>query len=101
MYNQGNINLTYENGNISVEFKNLSGNNITKFKIYHRNEITSDHNCQEKHENSTDKYTGEVKPSCEGHITFADNKKESFQFSEENKEIIWTCPDVRDKWIRG
>ena len=72
MYNQGNINITYDNGNISVEFKNL-----------------------------TDKYTGEVKPSCEGHITLADNEKKTFEFSEENKEIVWTGLDARDKWIRG
>ena len=92
MYNQGNINLTYDNGTLSVEFKNLSGDNISKFKIY---------NGQEKHENSTDKYTGEVKPSCEGYITFADNEKGTFEFNEENKEIVWTGPDGREKWIRG
>ena len=89
MYNQGNINITYDNGNISVEFKNLNGNNIGKFKFDHRDEY------------STDKYTGEIKPSCEGDITFADNKKETFKFSEENKEIVWTGRDARDKWIRG
>ena len=93
MYNQGNINITYDNGNISVEFKNLSGYNITKFKIYH--------GVENENENSTDKYTGEIKPSCEGHITFADNKKETFEFSEESKEIVWTGPDARDKWIKG
>ena len=101
MYNQGNINIMYDNGNISVEFKNLSDNNLTKLKPYYRYEITSGHNGQEKHEKLTGKYTGEVKPSCEGYITIADNEKKTFEFSEENKEIVWTGPDARDKWIRG
>ena len=101
MYNQGNINLTYNNGNLDVEYKNSSGNNITKLKPSHKREITSGDDGREQLENSTVKYKGEVEPSCEGYIIFADNKQETFKFSEENKEIVWTGPDARAKWIRG
>ena len=101
MYNQGNINLTYHNGNLDVEFKNSSGDNITKLKPSHKPEITSGDDGREELENSTVKYKGEVKPSCEGYIIFADNKQETFEFSEENKEIVWAGPDARAKWIRG
>ena len=101
MYNQGNINLTYHNGILSVECKNSSSNNITKLKLSHKVGITSGDDRLVQLENSIVKYKGEVKPSCEGYITFADNKQETFEFSEENKEIVWTGPDAKDKWIRG
>ena len=101
MYNQGNINLTYQNGSLDVECKNWNCNNITKLKPSHKPEITSGDDGREELENSTVKYKGEVKPSCEGHIIFADNKQKMFEFSEENKEIVWTRPDGRAKWIKG
>ena len=101
MYNQGNINLTYHNGILSVECKNSSGNSITKLKPSHKVGITSGDDRLVQLENLIVKYNGEVKPSCEGYITFTDNKQETFEFSEENKEIVWTGPDAKDKWIRG
>ena len=101
MYNEGNVNLTYHNGIVVVECKNLSGSNITKLNPSHEVEITSGRDGPVQRENSTVKYKGEVKPSCEGYITFADNKHETFEFSEAKKEIVWTGPDTRDKWIRG
>ena len=53
-------------------------------------------------ENSSSKnVTGKVKPSCEGYITFVDNEHETFEFNEEDKEIIWYGSHARDKWIRG
>ena len=101
MYNQGNINLTYHNGILLVECKSSSGNNIRKLKLSHKVEITSCEDGLVQLENSTAHYKGEVNASCEGYIKFADNKKEAFEFSEKNKEIVWTGPDARDKWIRG
>ena len=101
MYNQGNINLTYDNGFLVVEYKNSGGNNVTRLKPFHKVDSTSCHDGLVQLENSTVKYVGEVKPSCEGYMKFADNKQEAFKFSEEKKEIVWTGPDARDKWIRG
>ena len=101
MYNQGNISLTYHNGTLVVEYKSSSGNNITKLKPSYKVETTSGDDGREQLESSTVKYKGEVKPSCEGYIAFANNKQEPFEFSEENKEIVWIGPDARDKWIRG
>ena len=46
-------------------------------------------------------YIGKIRPSCEGYITFGDNKQKEFEFNEKNKEIFWTGPDAEDKWIRG
>ena len=99
MYNEGNISITYDNGTLVVEYKSSSGNNITKFN--YKVEFTSRDDGREQLESSTVKYKGEVKPSCEGYIAFANNKQEPFEFSEENKEIAWIGPDARDKWIRG
>ena len=100
MYNEGSINLTYRNGKLFVECRNMSGNNITNFKPSQIVRITSGDDRWVQIKNSTVKY-GEVKPSCEGHIIFDDNKQETFEYSEENKEIVWTVPDTRDKWIKG
>ena len=99
MYNEGNISITYDNGTLVVEYKSSSGNSITK--LNYKVEITSRDDGREQLESSTVKYKGEVKPSCEGYIAFANNKQEPFEFSEENKEIAWIGPDARDKWIRG
>ena len=86
MYNQGNINLTYHNGILIVENKT---------------ETISGDKGRVQLQNLTVKYEGKVKPSCEGYITFADNKQETFKFNEKNKEIVWNGPDARDNWIRG
>ena len=101
MYNQGNINLTYHDGNLLVERRNLSGNNITNAKPSKKFGITSDDDRWVQLENPTVKYNGRVEPSCKGYIIFADNKQERFEFSEESKEIVWTGPDATQKWIRG
>ena len=101
MYNQGNINLTYHNGILIVENKIPSGNNITKPKPSHEIETNSGDKGRVQLQNLTVKYEGEVKSSCEGYITFADNKQETFRFNEKNKEIVWNGPDARDNWIRG
>ena len=45
--------------------------------------------------------TGSVKPSCEGYITFYNNEQETFEFNEEDKEIIWSGEHAIDKWIKG
>ena len=73
MYNDGSINISYQNGDLRVFFKNSSRQNIT----------------------------GKVKPSCEGYITFADNKRQAFEFNEEVKEIVWYGSTTTDKWTRG
>ena len=72
MYNDSSINISYHNGNVQVQFGNLSGKNI-----------------------------GVIKPSCEGFIKFGSNEQKSFLFNEENKEIIWSGPEAEGKWIRG
>ena len=101
MYNQGNISLTYQNGNLLVECRKLSENNIINLKPSQKVGINFGDDRWVQLEKSTVSYTGKVEPSCEGYIIFDDNKEEKFEFSEENKEIIWTGPDARDKWIRG
>ena len=85
MYNNGSVNISYQNGDLRVHCQNSSSKNII----------------------------GEVKPSCEGFITFGDNKQKPFEFNEENKEIVWydshaTDKSIKDcfrratdKWIRG
>ena len=47
------------------------------------------------------KVTGKVKPSCEGYIVFEDNEQETFEFNEEDKEIVWYGDHSRDKWKQG
>ena len=85
MYNNGSVNISYQNGDLRVHCQNSSSKNII----------------------------GEVKPSCEGFITFGDNKQKPFEFNEEDKEIVWydshaTDKSIKDcfslatdKWIRG
>ena len=73
MYNNGSINISYQNGDLRVHCKNSSS------KIF----------------------TGKVKPSCEGHITFVDNEQKTFQFNEEDKEVVWYDGHATDKWIGG
>ena len=46
-------------------------------------------------------FTGSVKPSCKGYITFGDNEQETFEFDEEDREIIWFGEGSRDKWMKG
>ena len=53
------------------------------------------------HGSSTEKFTGKVKPSCEGYIVFDDTEQETFEFNEEDKEIVWYGDRARDKWIQG
>ena len=101
MYNQGNINLTYHDGILLAERRNFSGNNITNLKPSQKFGITSGDDRWVQPEKSPFEYKGKVYPSCEGYIIFADNKQERFEFNEENKEIVWTGPDARHKWIRG
>ena len=84
-----------------MERRNLSGNNITNPKPSQKFGITSGDDRWVQPENPTVKYNGTVQPSCEGYIIFADNKRETFEFSEESKEIVWTGSDARQKWIRG
>ena len=73
IYNDGNISISYQNGDLYVHFKNSSRENII----------------------------GKVKPTCEGYITFGDNEQETFEFNEEDKEIVWYGDHAKDKWIRG
>ena len=84
-----------------MECRNLIGNDITKLKPSQKVGISSRDDRWVQLENWIVKYKGKVKPSCEGYIIFAGNKQETFEFSEENKEIVWTGPDARDKCIRG
>ena len=72
MYNEGNINISYYNGNLRVYCKN-----------------------------SSRRYFGKVKLSCEGYITFDNNEQKTFEFNEINKEIVWSGADTGEKWIRG
>ena len=53
------------------------------------------------HGSSTEKFTGKVKPSCEGYIVFDDTEQETFEFNEEDKEIVWYGDRAREKWIQG
>ena len=101
MYNEGNINLTYRNGELLVERRNMSRNNITDFKPSQKVRNTSGDDRWVHIKNWPFRYDGVVQPSCEGYIIFDDNKQETFEYSEENKEIVWTVPDTRDKWIKG
>ena len=73
MYNDGTINITYENGDLHVQIRNSDRNNIV----------------------------GKVEPSCEGYITFGDNVRETFEFNEKDKEINWYSRYDRSKWIKG
>ena len=50
---------------------------------------------------SGENFTGSVKPSCEGYITFDNNEQETFEFNEEDKEIIWSGERARGKWMKG
>ena len=50
---------------------------------------------------SIEKFTGKVKPSCEGYMVFDDNEQKAFEFNEEDKEIVWYGDRARDKWIQG
>ena len=72
MYNDGSINIIYENGNLHVQIRN-SSNSIV----------------------------GKVKPSCEGSIIFGDNEQKTFEFNEKNKEIVWYGRRAINKWIKG
>ena len=73
MYNDGTINIAYKHGTLQVQIKSLSYWTIP----------------------------GVVKPSCEGTITFGDNVKETFEFNEKDKEIVWYSRHGRSKWIKG
>ena len=99
MYNDGNISITYNNGNLSVQFKSSSSNNkrnlIPTLKV--RNTSGDDRRVQP--ENSI--AIGEVNALCKGYVKFPNNKQEAFEFNEEDKEIVWTGYDARDKWIKG
>ena len=72
MYNDGSINISYQNGNLRLHCQNSNSENII----------------------------GKVKPSCEGFI-FGDNEQKRFEFDEEDKEIAWYGSHATDKWIRG
>ena len=50
---------------------------------------------------SIEKFTGKVKRSCEGYMVFDDNEQKTFEFNEEDKEIVWYGDRARDKWIQG
>ena len=101
MYNDGNISITYSNGNLSVQCKSSTSNNIRNLKPTPKVRNTSGDDPRVQPENPIAIYAGEVKASCEGYITFPDNKQEEFEFNEEDKEIVWTGYDARDKWIKG
>ena len=73
MYNDERMNISFQNGDLHVHFKNSSHETII----------------------------GKVKPSCEGYITFGDNEQKRFKFNEEDKEIAWNGDQAIDKWIRG
>ena len=72
MYNDGSINIIYENGNLHVQIRNSSKSIV-----------------------------GKVKPSCEGSIIFGDNEQKTFEFNEKNKEIVWYGRRAVNKWIKG
>ena len=46
-------------------------------------------------------FTGNIKPSCKGYIEFDNNEPKTFEFNEEDKEIVWYGDRARDKWIQG
>ena len=73
IYNSGEISISYEDGDLEVHI----------------------------HRSSIKKITGKVKPSCEGYIVFDDNEQETFEFNEEDKEIVWYGDHSRDKWKQG
>ena len=75
MYDDGRINIIYENRDLRVKIRNSSSNNIV----------------------------GKVKPSCEGSISFNDYEQETFEFNEKDKEINWysNASHARNKWIKG
>ena len=73
MYNDGTINITYQNGKLHVQIKSSTYKKIA----------------------------GVVKPSCKGNITFDDNVKETFEFNKKDKEIVWYSGHGRNKWIKG
>ena len=85
MYNNGSVNIRYQNGDLRLHCQNSSSKNII----------------------------GEVKPSCEGFIAFGNNNQKTFEFNEEDKEIVWygihatdksrrDCfSRATDKWIKG
>ena len=50
---------------------------------------------------SIEKFTGKVKLSCEGYLVLDDNEQKTFEFNEEDKEIVWYGDRARDKWIQG
>ena len=72
MYNNSSINISYYNGDLEVQFTNTSGIN-----------------------------TGKIRPFCQGYINIGNNKQKTFEFNEENKEIVWDGPDADYKWIGG
>ena len=72
MYNDGSINIIYENGNLHVQIRNSSKSIV-----------------------------GKVKPSCEGSIIFGDNEQKTFEFNEKNKQIVWYGRRAVNKWIKG
>ena len=71
MYNNGSVNISYENGDLRLHCQNSSSINI-----------------------------GKVKP-CEGFITFGENEQKTFEFNEEDKQIVWDSSHATDKWIMG
>ena len=99
MYNDGNISITYSNGNLSVQCKSSTSNNIRNLIPTLKVRNTSGDDRRVQPENSI--AIGEVNALCEGYIKFPNNKQEAFEFNEEDKEIVWTGYDARDKWIKG
>ena len=73
MYNDGSVNVSYQNGDLHLHCQNFSNENII----------------------------GKVKPSCEGFIIFGASEQKTFEFNEEDKEIVWYGSNATDKWIRG
>ena len=73
MYNNGSVNISYQNGDLRVHCQNSGSKNII----------------------------GKVKPSCEGFITFGDNKQKTFEFNEADNEIVWYGSHATDKSIKG
>ena len=50
-------------------------------------------------QNSSNINIGKVKSSCEGFITFGENEQKSFEFNEEDKQIVWDGSHATDKSI--
>ena len=73
MYNDGSVNISYQNGDLRLHCQHSSSENII----------------------------GKVKPSCQGFITFGNNEQKIFEFNEKDKEIVWYGSHTTDKWIRG